>query len=76
MKTRIIRSLPLLLLLLAGTASAQSDVAMADHLRQEGKIYVVVTVLALIFAVIVIYLTVIDRKVTALERKTKNRDAG
>ncbi len=74
MKTKIFRWLPLLLL--AGTASAQSDVAMADSLRQEGKIYVVVTVLAVIFAVIVIYLTVIDRKVTALERKTKNRDAG
>ncbi len=42
---------------------------MADVMRQSGKIYVVVAVLALIFVGIVVYLYTIDRKVTKLEKK-------
>jgi hypothetical protein len=41
---------------------------MADALRSNGKIYVVVTVLATIFAGIIVFLVRLDRKMTRLEQ--------
>lgn len=43
-------------------------VAMADALRQNGKIYVVVAVILTIFAGIIIYLIRLDRKISKLEK--------
>jgi hypothetical protein len=49
---------------------AGSDgIEMADRLREDGKIWVVVGVIALIFAGIIIYLVRIDSKVSKLEKK-------
>jgi len=45
-----------------------SSVAMADTMRKEGKIYVVVAVILTIFAGIILYLVRIDRKITKLEK--------
>ena len=45
------------------------EVEMASGLRSEGKIYVVVGVLSIIFIGIVVYLISIDKKVTKLEKK-------
>ncbi len=42
---------------------------MADKLRADGKIYVVVVVLATIFAGIFGYLVYIDRKMTKIEKE-------
>lgn len=42
---------------------------MADTMRTNGKIYVVVAVLATIFAGIFAYLIYIDRKITRLEKE-------
>ena len=42
---------------------------MADVMRSNGKIYVVVAVACVVFAVITAYLVVIDRKVMRLEKK-------
>jgi multisubunit Na+/H+ antiporter MnhB subunit len=47
----------------------QSDVAMADQLRSDGKIWVVVGVIALIFAGIITYLIRLDSKLTNLEKE-------
>ena len=44
---------------------------MADEMRSNGKIYVVVAVLVTIFIGIVIYLIRLDRKLTRLEKETK-----
>lgn len=56
-------------LLLTITANAQeSTPEMADTMRAEGKIYVVVLVLATIFAGIIAYLVRIDRKISNLEK--------
>ena len=44
------------------------NVDMADTLRSNGKIYVVVAVLVTIFLGIIIYLVRLDRKITALEK--------
>jgi hypothetical protein len=63
-----------LLLLIAGTASAQENsapVEMATGLYQSGKIYVVVIVMALIFAGIAAYLVMLDRKISKLEDNSR-----
>ena len=41
---------------------------MADALRANGKIYVVVTVIGIIFTGIISYLVYIDRKISKLEK--------
>lgn len=46
---------------------------MAYGTRAEGKIYVVITVLAVIFGCVVAYLVMIDRKVKKLEEELKNK---
>lgn len=50
---------------------AQGTVEMADSMRENGKIYVVVAVACVVFAVITIYLVTIDRKLSRLEKKLK-----
>ncbi len=47
------------------------QVSMADQFRADGKIYVVVAVIATVLAGIVVYLVVIDRKLAKLEKLTK-----
>ena len=54
--------------LLAQQAASQ-DIEMADRLREDGKIWVVVGVIALIFAGIVLYLVRLDSKISKLEKK-------
>jgi CcmD family protein len=61
----------LLLCLFAVVSHAQTGVDMADSMRAEGKIYVVVGVLAIIFAIIVLYLVLLDRRLAKLEKKDK-----
>jgi len=69
--------------LLAGSALAQATTAanqattqvatdqpeMADALRQDGKIYVVVLVLVIILSGLLLYLVRLDRKVSRLEKE-------
>jgi CcmD family protein len=56
------------LLLLSAMQTWAQEPEMADKLRADGKIYVVVVVLATIFAGIFGYLVYIDRKITKIER--------
>ena len=44
-------------------------VEMADRLRADGKIYVVVAVLVTIFIGIIAYIIRLDRKISRLEKK-------
>ena len=53
--------------LLSHTTSAQ-NAEMADTLRSEGKIYVVVAIVLIVLAGLVVYLFLLDRKLTRLER--------
>ena len=48
-----------------------SKVEMADGLRANGKIYVVVLVLVTILAGILIYVIRLDRKIGKLEKESK-----
>ena len=51
---------------------AQDDsIEMADALRDNGKIYVVVTVLSVIFAGIAIYLFRLDSRISRMEKERK-----
>jgi CcmD family protein len=50
-------------------AFSQSDVEMADTFRSEGKIYIVIAVMAVIFIGLIIYLISIDRKVSKIEKR-------
>ncbi len=65
------RVITTLILLLATTAFTYGQTEMADPMRSNGKIYVVVAVLATIFAGIFGYLVYLDRKITRLEKDRK-----
>lgn len=47
------------------------EVPMADQMRADGKIWVVVAVIAVVFAGIILFLVSMDRKVTKLEKQLK-----
>ncbi len=69
---------PLLaLLLLSRNLMAQQPVTdgieMADRLRADGKIWVVVAVIAAVFAGIIIYLVRLDRQIGKLEKEINNQ---
>ncbi len=53
--------------------SAQQEVEMADTMRSNGKIYVVVAVLVVLFIGLFAYLISIDRKVSRLEKEEKKQ---
>ena len=58
----------LLLCILTSTASfAQDKVDMADTMRSNGKIYVVVAVCLIILIGLFLYVFALDRKMTRLE---------
>ena len=71
MARKIIILLNLLLLQLFLFAQG-SDVQMADTMRSNGKIYVVVAVIITIFAGLLLYLIRLDRKLTKLEKNHYN----
>lgn len=45
------------------------EVAMADQMREDGKIWVVVAVIAIIFAGIITYLVRLDSKLLKVEKE-------
>ena len=53
--------------------SAQSGIDMADVMRSNGKIYVVVAVAAIVMIGILVYLVMLDRKISNLEKKIKDK---
>jgi len=55
------------LLFVSAIAHGQSEVQMADGMRAEGKIYVVVGIILIVLIGLVVYLFMLDRKVKKLE---------
>ena len=51
--------------------SSAQHIEMADKLRADGKIYVVVTVVVIILAGLLLYVVRLDRKISKLEKETK-----
>jgi len=62
-------SLLTIFLIIITTAICSAQTEMADGMRANGKIYVVVLVLATIFAGIFAYLIYMDRKISRLEKE-------
>ena len=56
-------------LLLSCAAFAQNKVEMADSMRSNGKIYVVVAVVVTILLGLFLYVYTLDRKIGKLEKK-------
>jgi hypothetical protein len=65
------KKLYLLLFLLCTVFANAQDAEMADNFRAEGKIYVVITVLGVVFACIVVVLIMLERKLSRLEKEIK-----
>ncbi len=67
------------LLLLSQNIMAQQPVSngveMADRLRADGKIWVVVAVIAAVFAGIIVYLVRLDRQIGKLEKQINEKQA-
>ncbi len=59
------------LLVLLPFLSMAQDVEMAEVMRSNGKIYVVVGVIAIIFVGLVVYLISIDRRLKKIEKEEK-----
>jgi hypothetical protein len=53
-------------------ANAQDEVQMADQMRSNGRIYVVVAVMVALLLGFLLYLVRVDRKVSKLERTYKS----
>lgn len=51
-----------------------SSPQMADKFREEGKIYVVISVIALIFLALVAFLVYIERKLKKVEDKVNGQN--
>lgn len=49
-----------------------ADVEMADQMRAEGKIYVVVAVVLIVFTGLILYLISLDRKISMIEKEKGN----
>ena len=57
--------------LLAQDNAGAQPVEMADRMRADGKIYVVVAVLGAILLGLILYVVRLDRKITKLEKDIK-----
>jgi len=55
------------------TQVTQTNIEMADVLRANGKIYVVVAVVVLVVLLMVVYLIRLDRKIGKLENEMKEK---
>lgn len=49
-----------------------TNIAMADGMRANGKIYVVVAVVMTVFTGLIIYTILIDRKISRIEQEVLN----
>lgn len=75
MKT-ILKTIPVLFFVFGSTMlQAQEEVEMADTLRSNGKIYVVVAIVSLVLVGVFAYLVRIDRKITGLENRLPPKKA-
>ena len=69
MRTKIVQFLfvTVLILLALPVVAQDGKVEMADSMRSEGKIYVVIAVILTILAGLLFYVWRLDRKITKLE---------
>lgn len=71
---KIFSTIVLLLFVFANLFAQQTvleEVPMADKMREDGKIWVVVAIIGVIFGGIIVYLVRTDSKLTKLEKQFK-----
>jgi CcmD family protein len=68
------RFLLLITLFLSSGLMAQNEVEMADTFRADGKIYVVVAILSIVFTGIVFFLIRLDRKISRIEKEQRKSE--
>ena len=66
---KLVSIITMLLCFVAVKAQNGQSVEMADTMRSEGKIYVVVGTIAIVFAGLAIYLFSIDRRLKKIEKE-------
>jgi hypothetical protein len=74
MKRFIRNILGIALLFVSAVAYGQANPEMADVMRSEGKIYVVVGIILIVLTGLVAYLVILDRKVKKLENLLGERN--
>lgn len=74
MKISNIISPMLLMQVVSLSAQNSSTVEMADALHQNGKIYIVIASVVIIFIVLFLYLFSIDRKVSRIAKKLEKEE--
>ena len=62
-------SIILLIFTISQSVAQSSEIEMADTMRSNGMIYVVVAVLAIVLSGIILYLINIDRKISKMEKE-------
>jgi cobalamin synthase len=72
MKNKLLASLLAFFTILAAQAQ-QPPAEMADTMRSEGKIYVVVGIILIVLVGLIVYLVLTDRKVSRLEKQLSDR---
>lgn len=71
---KLFRKIMMLLLMLITTAVSfgqDKEVGMADEMRSNGRIYVVVAVMVTILLGLILYVARVDRKISKLEKENK-----
>jgi len=67
--------LSLILAIIWAYSGIAQNAEMADTFRQEGKIYVVIGVIAIVFICVALFLFFIERKLSRLEKEIKEKEA-
>ena len=67
------KTLSLILLMTISLLTHAQDAEMADVMRSNGKIYVVVGIILIVLTGLIAYLFLLDRKITRLENKLSNK---
>jgi CcmD family protein len=65
---KILTKIPFLFFLFISLAAKAQDVEMADKFREDGKIYVVIAVFAVILIGLFVYVYLLDNKIGKLEK--------
>lgn len=63
----------LVLLMLSGTAVQAQDFEMADVMRSNGQIYVVVAIILIVLCGLFAFLFMLERKIRRIENKLDNK---
>lgn len=70
---KLLRFTLLLLLSLSSLSLSAQNAEMADAMRSEGKIYVLLAIILIILGGVFLYLVVLDRKLTRLEGRNAEK---